>query len=122
LTCHTKTIYKKNLFHLIKTPSFVKLVTVAMDNQSEFIIERGIDIYELPRRTKPGIWQALAKRMGEPKENADGKLEYDSVSKTEDGQALTLKQAIGLANAMKRLGYKGVCRRNGVGYRVWRVT
>jgi hypothetical protein len=93
---------------------------VAMDN-NDFLIEHGIDIYEPPRKERPGKWKALALKMTAPYTDDDGKVTYSSVSKTPDGESLTLKQAISLTNALNRLGFKGTTRKNGVGYRVWRI-
>jgi hypothetical protein len=87
-----------------------------------FVVESGIDIYEKPQKKRSGKWKEVALKMKAP-EVVDEKKVCDSVGKTEDGHALTHKEAIALMNALSRMGLKGTSRReeDRSGYRVWRI-
>ena len=92
-----------------------------MEHCNQFVIEQGVGIFEKPKIERSGKWKELASKMSDPI-HVNGKVILDSVGHTEDGVGLTLKQAVSLTNALARQGRKGTTRKNGNGYRVWRIS
>lgn len=93
-----------------------------MNGSTEFLIETGVDIYDMPPRRRSGIWKEIALQMKPPKKGQGGKVLHSSVGKTKGGVPLTRKQATALCNALSGIGSKGMSRRDKYGnYRVWRM-
>ncbi len=92
-----------------------------MDNSNCFVIESGIDIYGRPKKERNGKWKELAVQMKAPQVH-NGTTILDSVHHTPEGECLTQKQSIALMKALAKQGFKGTSRRNGNGYRVWRIS